>query len=118
MTKTLDDLLELAKGRTGADRSILRAALRELIADAERYRWLSAMRPNSFTLTYNDDHATNYMTAEAWINEHPEWFGDVSNDELQRMKDTNTIWGLQVYPYTPIGFNVVYGATLDSVVDA
>lgn len=38
--------------------------------------------------------------------------------EQQRMKDTNTIWTLQWYPITPVGFNAINGASLDFVIDA
>ena len=33
------------------------------------------------------------------------------------MKASNTIWSLQIYPRTPIGFDVYHGATLGSVID-
>lgn len=87
--------------------------------DAQRWQWLAGLKCNSFTLSRDDDHATNYVTARQWIEEYmPENFRDVGADELQRMKDTNTIWCLQIYPNTPVGFNVWYGATAESVLDA
>lgn len=87
--------------------------------DAERYRWLRDQACNQLYLTRNGDHACNYMTAAEWIEKTvPEDFADVDPMELQKMKDTNTIWQLQIYPNTPIGFNVWYGATLEAVADA
>ena len=67
----------------------------------------------------NDGHKPNYMTAKEWIEEYqPDWFEEVPANELQRMKDTDTIWCLQVYPNTPIGFNTYQAATLDTAIDS
>lgn len=86
--------------------------------DAARYRWLRDMRPCSFTLGYNDDHTSNYMTASEWIDNNSDWFSDCPADEIQKMRDANTIWTLQVYPNTPVGFNVWSAASLDAAIDA
>jgi len=81
------------------------------------YEWLASFKCNHFHLTRDDEHAVNYVSAKEWIEEfQPKDFNDVPVDELQTMKDTNTIWCLQVYPNTPVGFYVFYGATLDSVI--
>jgi hypothetical protein len=81
------------------------------------YEWLASLKANSWSLSYNDDHAANYTTAKEWIEDRvPEWFEHTDPEELQRMKDTNTIWSLQVYPDTPIGSYTWYGATMDYVV--
>jgi len=103
-----------------AELAALRAERDAAVADAERWRWLRELRCNSLSLTRNDDHACNYMTAKQWIEEtgRAEDWEDVPAEELQRMKDTNTIWRLQVYPDTPIGFNVWHGATPEAAVDA
>jgi hypothetical protein len=86
--------------------------------DAEKWRWLRDATPCSLTLSRNDEHATNYMTAADWIEQFPEDFADEEPAEVERMKATNTIWTLQIYPNTPIGFNRWHGATLDAVIDA
>jgi hypothetical protein len=89
------------------------------MSDSARWQWLANLKCNSFTLCRDDDHACNYVTAKQWIEERSsESFDQVPPDELQRMKDTNTIWSLQIYPHTPIGFNVWYGATAEYVIDA
>ncbi len=91
----------------------------EKAANAERWEWLAALKCNSFTLARDDNHACNYVTAKQWIEEFSaEDFTRVDPVEVQRMKDTNTIWSLQIYPHTPIGFNIWYGATAEYVVDA
>ena len=90
-----------------------------LVADAERYRWLRDFAGNQLYLTRNADHACNYVTAKDWIeNCAPECYVDCDEVELQRMKDADTIWTVQVYPNTPIGFNWYHAATLDAAIDA
>jgi hypothetical protein len=56
------------------------------------------------------------MTAADWIDERPDDFEDCSPEDIEAMKATNTIWSLQIYPNTPIGFIVWYGPTMESVV--
>lgn len=84
---------------------------------ADRYEWLATFKCNHFHLTKNEDHAVNYVTAKQWLEEVHDDLLDVPPEELQAMKDTNTIWSLQIYPDTPIGFHVWLGATLDGVID-
>jgi hypothetical protein len=82
------------------------------------YEWLAAQTPNSLHLERNGDHACNYRSARQWIEEdQPEWFADTAPELVEAMKATDTIWSLQIYPNTPIGFNKWYGPTLDSVID-
>lgn len=90
-----------------------------MTTDAERWQWLATLKCNSFTLSRDDGHASNYMTAKEWIEEClPENFSDTDQSELQRMKDANTIWTLQVYPDTPVGSYQWHGATAQVCVDA
>lgn len=96
----------------------LNAQIEALQADAARYRWLRDHECNSLYLTRNDEHAANYMTAKDWIREHQEDFQDDDQAEVSRMKETNTIWTLQIYPHTPIGFNLWHGSTPDVAIDA
>ena len=94
------------------------AEIERLRADAARYRWLRDLRCNSVSVSRDDDHACNYMTASEWIDNNADWYVDDNPEEVQRMRDTNTIWRLQVYPNTPVGFNAWNGSTLDSAIDA
>ncbi len=87
-------------------------------ADAERHRWLRDLKCCTFTLSRDDGHAANYMSASEWIAEHPEWFQDTPAEEIERMRSANTIWSLQVYPNTPVGSIEWHGATIDAAVDA
>jgi hypothetical protein len=102
-----------------ATRTLLSEAIAEYKEDAERYRWLREHKCNSLHLDRDGDHACNYTTAKKWIEEYcPDDFKDIPLAEIQAMKDANTIWRLQIYPNTPIGFNVWLAATLDSAIDA
>ena len=83
------------------------------------YEWLASQKTNSLHLTYND-HACNYVTAKEWIEDHScnvGDFKDTPSELIQQMKDTNTIWRLQIYPRTPSGFYLWYGPTMDSVIE-
>lgn len=93
------------------------AEFAEMKRDAERYRWLRDVNCNSFYIDKNGDKAANYMTAEEWIERNPEEFEHVSAEEISHMKAKNTIWSLQVYPNTPIGFYIFSGSTLDVIID-
>lgn len=96
----------------------LRKELAEARKDAEKYRLISGAKCNSLTVSFNE-HAASYVTAKDWIeNCLPSNFERVDPEELQRMKDSNSIWQVQIYPNTPIGFNVYYGATLDAAITA
>lgn len=86
--------------------------------DARRYRWLRDHECNSLHLSRDGDHACNYMTASDWIDNNSNWYDEVPEEELQRMRESNTIWALQIYPHTPVGFNWWHGATLDAAIDA
>lgn len=85
--------------------------------DAERYRWLRDLSSNQMYLTHNE-HAANYDTAEGWMDNMTDWFANDPPESVAEMKATNSIWTLQIYPSTPIGFNLWNRATLDEVIDA
>ena len=83
----------------------------------DNYEWLARLRPNSLLLELNE-HACNYVTANEWIDSYsPDEFKDVPAPLIAGMKATNTIWRLQIYPNTPVGCDVWYGPTLDSVIE-
>lgn len=97
----------------------LDAEIVEAVRDSERYRWLRDSTPNALHLSRNGDHACNYMSAADWIdNGHPEWFADDPQEAIDAMKAADTIWCLQIYPDTPVGFYALNRATLDAAIDA
>lgn len=111
---TATNALRLVNNRAETAEAKLAAAE----ADARRYRWLRDLTPCSLTLSRNDGHAINYMTAAQWIEQSPEEFADDPPEEIERMKATNTIWTIQIYPNTPVGFTRWNAATLDAAIDA
>ncbi len=82
---------------------------------AELWDFLSTLKPCSWSIECNE-HACNYVSAEQWILEHPSDFESVPDDEIKAMATSNVIYRLQIYPYSPGGFNFWYGASLESVV--
>jgi hypothetical protein len=84
--------------------------------DAERYRFLRNNNFNHIYLTCNV-HKSYYDTAEVTIANDVDWYEEDPAEELDKMKATNTIWCVQYYPDTPIGFYKFNGATLDNVID-
>lgn len=87
-------------------------------ADAGRYRWLRDVKCNQLILSRNEDHASCYVSAAHWIDEFaPGEFEQEPKEAVQAMKDADTIWRLQIYPITPVGFNRFYRASLDDVID-
>ena len=98
--------------------TLSRAERDALVAMARRYAWLGSLKCNSLSVTRDDDHACNYMTAAEWIDNSAKDFLHDDPEEVERMKDTNTIWRLQVYPNTPVGFWVIHASTLDAALDA
>lgn len=69
----------------------------------------------SLNITHNG-HKDNYETVE----EHLEWM-KAEDDEWatptskERAIKNDSLWVLQIYPNTPVGFYRVYGATFDEL---
>lgn len=66
----------------------------------------------SMTLTHND-HKSYYESPENWIEEHADWCDWENTEAKQRAIDTDSIWTIQWYPDTPIGFICVAAPTLE-----
>lgn len=80
--------------------------------DANRYRLLRDLQCGQLNLLHDMGNARE------WIEELiPDDFKEDDPESIQEMKDKNSIWTLQVYPCTQTGFELLHGATLDSVVD-
>jgi hypothetical protein len=83
-----------------------------------RFEWLANVKALVVYVTKNDGHEINYQTAAEWIDQNPEDYADVAPAEIALMKETNSVWTLQIYPKTPIGFYVWRRATLEACIDA
>lgn len=66
-----------------------------------------------------NEHRNNYESAKQAIDAMLKWEcpPDMNKDSIPKMIETNTIYLLQFYPDTPIGFHSVIGATLDEVLE-
>lgn len=67
-------------------------------------------------LTHNQ-HKDYYETVEEHINEYANMGKDdfVSPEDYQKCVDTNELWEIQWYPFTPISFFKVCGSSLEIV---
>jgi hypothetical protein len=78
---------------------------------------------SSLTIGFNDDHASNYVTAEGWRDEYGFYSGDerdiitwASDEERAKAIQENSVWTIQWYPNTPVGFCCVGASTLRAAV--
>lgn len=74
---------------------------------------------SSLSLSFNEGPAPNYMTV-AQEDDDPfkkpyDW---VSEEERQKARKTNSLWVLQWYPNTPIGFNAIAASSLPALFEA
>jgi hypothetical protein len=75
-----------------------------------------------FSLEYNP-HKGDYETAKQYIEESertegfPRQSNWVSPEQRQKAVDTDTMWYIQCYPTTPIGFWCYAAADLDVLMD-
>lgn len=76
---------------------------------------------SSLTIGFNDDHACNYVDAQKWHDEWGQYGGGADNDAIdwanedERAKalKNNSVWTIQWYPSTPVGFNCVAASTFE-----
>lgn len=62
-------------------------------------------------------HKDVYESPEQAIEEFKIWGDEIDKELENRMIEENQIYRLQFYPETPVGFYVVYGTSLDEVVE-
>jgi len=75
---------------------------------------------SSLTL-HCDDFKSYYETAEMTLRHRDDWYSDdsfVSPEERARCIEQNTIWTLQWYPDTPVGFCVLHASSCDALLRA
>lgn len=79
---------------------------------------------SSLTIGFNDDHASNYVTAEGWRDEYGLYTGDETDiidwaSEEERIKaiEQNSVWTIQWYPETPVGFCCVGASTFQAAAE-
>lgn len=67
----------------------------------------------------HNEHKSNYETIEEWElsrNLRPDDWAS-PQQRLQAIQ-SNSLWTIQWYPNTPIGFNIMCGADLQAVINA
>jgi hypothetical protein len=76
---------------------------------------------SSLSIGFNDHHAANYVTAEGWRDEFGFYRGDdkdsiqwASDDERVKAIANNSVWTIQWYPQTPVGFCCVGASTFEA----
>lgn len=67
----------------------------------------------SLHITHNQ-HKSYYEKADEYLRDRK---CDAPDDVIKAMILANSIWEIQWYPDTPIGFNIVYGATLTQALE-
>lgn len=70
-------------------------------------------------LTFNAEHGSNYGTVKEFIDagmyDPDSW---VSPEEMQKSIDGNSVWTIQWYPDTPVGFYLIRASSLDVLLAA
>lgn len=67
-------------------------------------------------IAFNDDHACNYEVAKDWGHYHSadsriDW---ASEAEKYKALQENSVWTIQWYPNSPVGFNCVGASTFEA----
>jgi hypothetical protein len=76
---------------------------------------------SSLSIGFNEDHACNYVTAQGWRDEFGFYRGDgddrinwASDADRLNAIETNSVWTIQWYPQTPVGFCCVGASTFEA----
>lgn len=80
---------------------------------------------SSLTISFNDEHASNYGNAQGYHDEFGGYKGD-SEDRIEWASDAerrkaiaeNSVWTIQWYPETQVGFHCVGASTLAAAIRA
>ncbi|QUM73308.1 hypothetical protein [Sphingopyxis granuli] len=75
---------------------------------------------SSLSISFNDQHACNYMTAQEWSEtgldaESYRRTGWVSYDERDKALQDNSVWEAHWYPHAPTGFHVLRASSLTAL---
>ena len=74
---------------------------------------------SSLTIGFNDHHASNYVDAAGWRDEYGKYGKDdmvewASDEEREKAIRENSVWTIQWYPETPVGFYCVGASTFEA----
>jgi hypothetical protein len=108
---------------SAADAVIL--ALREsgVLVESAEAKLLGLLKGefSSLTIGFNDDCACNYTSVAQWVDEDNLQDGAelwVSPEERVRAIENNSMWTLQWYPQTPVGFHKSAASSLGALLDS
>lgn len=74
---------------------------------------------SSLSLSLNELNGPNYQTVEEWLRDEPQDDADwVNAEEREKAIRTNSVWRLQWYPDTPVGFQAVQASSLSELFGA
>ena len=71
-------------------------------------------KPLSLYIEYND-HKSSYETVKEYIEER-----EITDEEIIDKEEcikNDTIYSLQIYPITPIGFYLIHSSSLEKAID-
>lgn len=72
-------------------------------------------RFSSLIISFNEDHAANYKTAEDWSDQYD--VDDFPGGEEDRAEalGNNTVWTAQWYPHTQTGFHIIHASSYEKL---
>ena len=81
---------------------------------------------SSLSIAFNEEHAPNYNTAAEWAAGYSPGYSGTADDRIEWLSDDdrlkaiadNSVWTIQWYPNTPVGFSCVGASTLAGAVAA
>ena len=78
---------------------------------------------SSLSISFNDQHACNYMTAQEWSEtgldaENYRRTGWVSDAERDKALANNSVWEAHWYPHAPTGHHVLRASSLTALCGA
>lgn len=71
----------------------------------------------SLHLTHNQ-HKSYHETVEQWMSDGVDWGDWVSAEQKEKAVAADSVWSLQWYPDTPIGFHTLLACDLDVLLAA
>lgn len=85
----------------------------------DKLRGLLSGEFSSLSLSFNDIQAPNYETAKQFFVEGEQLDSDwTSPEERGAALRDNSVWRLQWYPHTPVGFNCYQASSLEAIFEA
>lgn len=76
---------------------------------------------SSIHIGFNDEHSCNYCSAQKYADEYGQYEpGDmwISDEDRTLALRTNSVWSIQWYPDTPVGFYRKYASSLPKLLEA